>query len=93
MKYHSEANAITEPTLEEMTRVAIKMLQKEDKGYYLFVEGGRIDMAHHHNWARRALDETVEFHKAVQVYSVKYNHISNISNCTCLQTVILAVNS
>uniref|UniRef100_A0A1B6DLR4 Alkaline phosphatase n=1 Tax=Clastoptera arizonana TaxID=38151 RepID=A0A1B6DLR4_9HEMI len=66
MKFHSEADPATEPTLEEMTRTAIKLLQKEKKGFYLFVEGGRIDMAHHHNWARRALDETVEFQKAVK---------------------------
>lgn len=70
MKYHLEANEITEPTLEELTRVAIKMLQKETKGFYLFVEGGRIDHGHHENWARRALDETVEMHKAVQVHNI-----------------------
>lgn len=31
-----------EPLLTDMTRVAIKMLQKEDKGFFLLVEGGRI---------------------------------------------------
>ena len=29
-----------EPTLTEMTAKAIQMLQKEEKGYFLFVEGG-----------------------------------------------------
>lgn len=66
MLYHNEANQTTEPTLEEMTRVALAILQKEKLGYYLFVEGGKIDMAHHKNWARRAFDETVEFHKAIK---------------------------
>lgn len=66
MLYHNEANQTTEPTLEEMTRVALAILQKEKSGYYLFVEGGKIDMAHHKNWAKRAFDETVEFHKAIK---------------------------
>lgn len=31
-----------EPLLTDMTRIAIKMLQKEENGYFLMVEGGRI---------------------------------------------------
>lgn len=31
-----------EPQLTDMTRIAIKMLQKEDKGFFLMVEGGRM---------------------------------------------------
>jgi len=64
--YHLEEGSELQPTLEEMTEAAIKLLRKEKNGFYLFVEGGRIDMAHHENRARRALDETVEFHKAVK---------------------------
>lgn len=56
-----------EPTLTEMTVAAIKMLQKEENGYFLFVEGGMIDQAHHYNYARHALDETAEFSKAIEV--------------------------
>ena len=48
-----------------MTEVAIKRLEKEDNGYYLFVEGGRIDHAHHDNQAIRALYEFVEFEKTI----------------------------
>lgn len=55
-----------EPTLAELTEVAIKMLQKSDEGYVLFVEGGLIDLAHHDTRARIALDETVEFSKAIE---------------------------
>lgn len=67
MKYHLQANPEFEPTLEEMTELAINILKKEKKGYFLFVEGARIDMAHHESWAKMALDETLEFAKAIEV--------------------------
>lgn len=65
MNFRLKSNAVTQPTLEEMTRKAIELLQKEPKGFVLFVEGGLIDKGHHGTWARLALDETVEFSKAV----------------------------
>ncbi|KAL8583355.1 hypothetical protein ACOMHN_035337 [Nucella lapillus] len=55
----------SEPSLSEMTAKAIEILRKNDKGYFLFVEGGRIDHGHHDNWAKRALSETVALDKAV----------------------------
>ncbi|XP_047533306.1 membrane-bound alkaline phosphatase-like isoform X1 [Vanessa atalanta] len=64
MDYHLKAN--NQPTLEEMVEVAIKMLSRNEKGYFLFVEGGRIDHAHHDSYAHLALDETVEYAKAVK---------------------------
>lgn len=66
MLYHLETNeTTTQPTLEEMTSKAIEFLSQNENGYFLFVEGGRIDLAHHQNLARIALDETIEFSKAV----------------------------
>lgn len=64
MSYHLE-NKKDEPTLEEMTVAAINTLRKSPNGFFLFVEGGRIDHAHHDNMARKSLDETVELTKAV----------------------------
>ncbi|XP_070492155.1 membrane-bound alkaline phosphatase-like [Chironomus tepperi] len=55
-----------EPSLKEMTSAAIEILKKNDKGFVLFVEGGKIDVAHHDNMAHLALDETAEFDKAIQ---------------------------
>jgi alkaline phosphatase len=66
MKYHLKADASKQPTLAEMTRKAIEVLKKEKNGFFLFVEGGLIDSAHHEIVARLALDETVELSKAVQ---------------------------
>lgn len=66
MAYNLLANKSAEPTLVEMTETAIKVLSKGKNGYYLFVEGGLIDWAHHKNTAHLALDETVMLSKAVK---------------------------
>ena len=56
-----------EPSLTEMTDKAIRLLQRGgDKGYFLHVEAGRIDHAHHAGNARRALEDTVELSNAVR---------------------------
>ncbi len=54
-----------EPSLAEMTKSAISLLQKNDKGFFLVVEGGRIDHAHHSGNAFRALTDTVAFSDAI----------------------------
>lgn len=66
MLYHLQTNeSTTQPTLEQMTRKAIEYMSQSEEGYFLFIEGGRIDQAHHDNKARMALDETIEFSKAI----------------------------
>ncbi len=55
-----------EPSLSEMTAKSLQMLQKDRKGYFLHVEAGRIDHAHHAGNAKRALLETIEFARAVR---------------------------
>ncbi|GLV44332.1 Alkaline phosphatase 2 [Carabus blaptoides fortunei] len=54
-----------DPSLADMTRSALNILQKNSKGFFLFVEGGRIDHAHHYNNAYRALDETLAMETAL----------------------------
>ncbi len=64
---HDRANdPAGEPSLSEMTAAAIRQLQHNDKGFFLLVEGGRIDHAHHFGNAHRALQDTVAFSDAVQ---------------------------
>jgi alkaline phosphatase len=36
-----------------MTEVAIKMLKKNENGFFLMVEGGKIDHAHHKGKVRK----------------------------------------
>ena len=62
----------SEPTLTEMTAAALSRLGNSNpKGYYLMVEGGRIDHGHHAGQAGYALEEAIEFAKAVQ-YAVDH---------------------
>lgn len=56
-----------EPSLSEMTKKAIELLKHNSKGFFLMVESGRIDHAHHAGNAFNALNETVELSKAVAV--------------------------
>lgn len=67
-----EADRVTdgtagEPSLAEMTAKAISILNKNNDGFFLMVEAGRIDHAHHAGNASRAFQDTVAFDKAVQV--------------------------
>ncbi len=55
-----------EPSLAEMTEKAIQVLQKNNKGFYLQVEAGRVDHAHHAGNAYRALTDTIALSDAVQ---------------------------
>ncbi|EDV90824.1 alkaline phosphatase 4 [Drosophila grimshawi] len=65
---YSIARQQGEPSLQDMTKAAIGVLErgKDSAGYVLLVEGGRIDMAHHQNYARAALHEVYELDLAVQ---------------------------
>lgn len=68
MPYHLDANPEEQPTLEEMVQAAMVILERQSagRGYFLFVEGGRIDHGHHDTLALRAIDETAEFDKSVR---------------------------
>ena len=58
-------DAAGEPSLAEMTRKALEILERNRKGYVLVVEGGRIDHGHHANSAYMALHDTLAFDRAV----------------------------
>ncbi|WOI52344.1 alkaline phosphatase [Parvularcula sp. LCG005] len=54
-----------EPSLAELTGFAIDHLSKDEDGFFLLVEGGRVDHAHHAGNAARALNDVVAFDAAV----------------------------
>lgn len=55
-----------EPSLAEMTSKALQILQKNKNGFYLMVEAGRIDHAHHAGNAYRALTDAIALSNAVK---------------------------
>lgn len=65
MEYSVDRDTNKEPSLVEMMSTAMEVLEKNDKGYFLMVEGGRIDHGHHAGNALRALKETIEFDDAI----------------------------
>ena len=55
-------------TLSEITRAGINFLSKNnDKGFFLMVEGGKIDWACHSNDGATALTEVQDFDNAIKV--------------------------
>ncbi|KAL0159330.1 hypothetical protein M9458_043055, partial [Cirrhinus mrigala] len=63
-RYELERDPLMDPSLTEMVEKAIKILRKNSKGFYLFVED-KIDHGHHAGQAKYALTETVEFDRAI----------------------------
>ncbi|KAM3932095.1 intestinal-type alkaline phosphatase-like [Leptodactylus fuscus] len=66
MKYELNRNDSTDPSIVELTEKAIQILKKNPNGFYLFVEGGRIDHGHHDGKAKMALMEGVMFDRAIK---------------------------
>ena len=57
----------TQPSLAEMTSKAIDILSQNSSGYFLMVEGGRIDHALHGTNAKRVMEDTIAFDDAIKV--------------------------
>ena len=89
-----------EPSVTEMTLKAIELLSggsrkgnhAPDRGYFLMVEGGRIDHAHHEGNAYRALTDAQELDRAIGaaaravdlrdtliIVSADHSHVFNIA--------------
>ncbi len=72
-----------EPSIKDMTDKAIELLSANPNGFFLMVEGGKIDYAGHaHNQVNAAL-ETIAFDKAV---NSAYNFAKNDKNTLVLVT-------
>ena len=60
-----------EPSLTEMALKAIDILAKNPEGYFLMVEGGRIDHGSHANNAYRTMTDAVAFEEAIKAVLAK----------------------
>jgi alkaline phosphatase len=67
MSYEADRDPTKEPSLAQMTKKAIDILKTNSNGYFLMVEGGRIDHALHGTNAYRALTDTIAFDDAIKV--------------------------
>ena len=71
MSYELDRDPAKEPSLAEMTTKSLDILTKRDKGYFLMVEGGRIDHALHGTNAARALADAKAFDDAIKAAIAK----------------------
>ena len=54
-------------TLAQITEVAVNCLKDNRRGFFLMVEGGKIDWACHANGAKAAISDTIAFDNAIGV--------------------------
>ena len=83
-----------QPSLDMMVEKAIKLLKKNENGFFLMVEGGRIDKGHHENKAKHALEETLELEKAVKLakgglISESFSNLQKMCQITNLNLFLL----
>jgi alkaline phosphatase len=67
MSYECDRDKANVPSLSEMADKAIKLLSQNKNGFFLMVEGSQIDWAAHNNDPYAAVNDFLEFDKAVAV--------------------------
>jgi alkaline phosphatase len=66
LAYDLDRDPAVQPSLAEMTTKAIKALATKPNGFFLMVEGGRIDHAEHGTMPKRALADVSAFDEAIK---------------------------
>lgn len=64
LAYDIDRDPSKEPALEEMTRTAIEKLSKNENGFFLMVEGSKVDYAAHDNDAVAMATDFLAFDRA-----------------------------
>lgn len=67
MSYNIDRNPAEEPSLAEMTQIAIEKLNRKEEGFVLMVEGSKIDWAAHANDAAAVITDMLAFDEACGV--------------------------
>ncbi len=67
MSYDLDKDPSIEPSLSRMTAKAIEILSKNEKGFFLMVEGSKIDWAAHANDPVALITDIIAFDEAVKV--------------------------
>lgn len=65
------------PTLAEMAKGAINVLDDDPDGFVLMIEGGAVDWACHDNLSARLIEEQIDFNRAVEAVVDWINQNSN----------------
>ena len=86
MNFDLDRDATAEPSLAEMTTAAMDALAATKKnGYFLMVEGGRIDQALHPTLGRKALQDAKAFDDAIKAAIAK----ARLTDPTLANTLIV----
>ena len=67
MEFELDRDVEKEPSIAEMTKVAIEKLTKNENGFFLMVEGSKIDWAAHSNFVPSIITEMLAFDEACGV--------------------------
>lgn len=66
MDFELDRNPDQEPSLQEMTQIALEKLSKNENGFFLMVEGSKVDWAAHANDPAAMITDFLAFDKACQ---------------------------
>lgn len=66
MSYDFDRNHTLEPSLAEMTEKAIEILSRNENGFFLLVEGSKIDWAAHNNDPIGVISDVLAFDRATK---------------------------
>ena len=67
MLFEIDRRGTTEPSLAEMTIKALDLLSRDENGFFLMVEAGRIDHAAHHQDIAAVISDLLAFDDAIKV--------------------------
>ena len=71
MNFDIDRDPAKEPSLADMATKALDIVSKNPKGFFMMVEGGRIDQALHPTLARKALQDAKAFDDAIKATIAK----------------------